>query len=252
MKSRYYFGRVPAKQIDCFAYPRTGSHLLNYCCQGLFDLVWFPTPGIDLAEAVDRERELEPASLYALGLREDGSPYTPVYIDHRANGQHGLPVKTDHPVIILTRDPVATVYSFYRVAAARWGMADRMGDAAAWVGEKLARYHAFCERSRAILEQHAAEAMLIRFEDLVSSPATLARLVEFVGVKPKLSPEFVFRHTRFDTLVRPGNRTFYRAGTNDAWREDPSWCALLDRVSIPDFTPFGYPLREHSRTGAGP
>lgn len=241
MKPRYYFGRVPAKRIDVFAFPRTGSHFLNYCCEGLFDLVWFPTRGIDKAEAVERQRELDPTALYALGLREDGVPYAPVHFDHGANGQHGPPVKGDWPVLILIRDPIATAYSYYKAATTRWSMGERMGDPAAWVGEKLACFRAYYERAFGVLAEHPRESLLMRFEELAAGPEALRRLVDFVGVRPKLSPEFVHAVTRFDAMVRPGERTFYREGDNKAWRSDAVWRDILDRATLPDCADLGYP-----------
>src|SRR5579875_3878036 len=37
-RDQYYFGTL-IKQIDVFAFPRTGSHLSAYCFNGLFDSV---------------------------------------------------------------------------------------------------------------------------------------------------------------------------------------------------------------------
>lgn len=241
MKPRYYFGRVPAKRIDFFAFPRTGSHFFNYSCEGLFDLVWFPTPGIDRPEVVERQRELDAGSLYALGLREDGVPYAPVHFDHVANGQHGRPLKGDSPVVLFIRDPIATVYSYYNAATTRWGMGERMGDPASWVSDKFQRFAAFYRHAFAVLADHPDQTLLLRFEDLVAGPEALGRLVDFVGVRPKLSPAFVHGATRFDTIVRPGARTFYRAGNNSAWRADAVWRSILDRIVLPNFSVFGYP-----------
>ncbi len=251
MKDRYYFARCPAKQVDCFAFPRTGSHLLNYCCQGLFDSVWFPTPGFENPEAIARQAEIDATALYALDLREDGVPFSPVHFNHRANGQHGLPVKGEPPALILIRDPVATLYSYYKAATTRWGMNERMGDHAGWVAEKLGSFSTYYRQGLSLVSEHPRAALLLRFEELSSGAEGLQRLVDFVGVRPKLSPDFVARIVRFDFFTRPGHRTFYRAGDNDAWRRDAKWVSLMERLDVPDFSEFGYPAAgAHPQPGA--
>lgn len=251
MKDRYYFGRVLARQVDFFAFPRTGSHFLRYCTQGLFDLVALPQPGTDDAEAVDRQRELRPMALYALDLREDGVPWTPVWFNAGATGRHGKPVKGGAPVLVLIREPIATVYSYYRASESRWGAT--IDSPAAWVQDKLNGYAEFYRTAGSLLAQHPRESMLVRFEDLVAGPEALRRLVEFVGVRPKLSPEFVHEVTRFESMVARGTggaggtgreeegRTFYRAGSNEAWRADEAFARVLARVRVPDASEFGYP-----------
>lgn len=241
MRDRYYFGTL-ARQIDCFAYPRTGSHYFNYCCSGLLDLVALPTPGIDNPEAISRQEELDPGVLAALAARSDGVPYQPVIINHRATGQHGEPARTEHPLVVLIRDPFATVYSYYKAATSRWGAADRIRDAGAWAAEKLGRYHSFYTRAWEVLAADPARSLLIRFEDLTAGPEPLRRLAELAGVTPKLPPELVHRLTRFDTITRPGARTFYRGGDNDAWRRDSAWCEAVEAAAPAlDFDRFGYP-----------
>ncbi|MFN0132681.1 MAG: hypothetical protein ACKVW3_09160 [Phycisphaerales bacterium] len=239
MKDQYFFGRTLARQIDFFAFPRTGSHFLRYCTQGLFDLVALPQPGTDEPEAVDRQRELQPLALYALDLREDGVPLSPVWFNARAAGRHGTPAKADAPALILIREPIATVYSFYRAATSRWGTT--IDAPAAWLQDKFNRYTDFYRAGLAITAEHPQHSLLLRFEDLVESPAALERLVAFVGVRPKLAPAFVHAATRFDAMVAPGARSFYRAGDNTAWRADPDFCRILERVQLPDSSEFGYP-----------
>lgn len=242
MKDRYFFGRVLARQVDFFAYPRTGSHFLRYCTQGLFDLVALPQPGTDDAEAVDRQRELRPEALYALDLREDGVPWAPVWFNARAAGRHGRPTKGEAPALVLIREPIATVYSYYKAAESRWGAT--IDAPAAWVQDKLSAYVEFYRAANAVLAAAPRESLLLRFEDLVAGPQALRHLVEFVGVRPKLSPEFVHDVTRFESLVAPreaGGRSFYRAGSNEAWRNDAEFTRVLARVRVPDPREFGYP-----------
>jgi hypothetical protein len=238
VNDRYYFGTL-ARQVDCFAFPRTGSHYFNYCCTGLFDLVALPTPGIDNPEAISRQQELDPEVLAALSARADGVAYQPVVVNHRATGQHGQPARGDHPVVVLIREPMATVYSYYKAATSRWGAAERIRDVGAWASEKLARYHAFYTRALEVIA--AGPSLLIRFEHLADGPGPLRQLVDLVGVTPKLSPELVHRLTRFDTITRAGHRTFYRAGDNDSWRRDAAWCAAVREAGAElDFSVFGY------------
>jgi hypothetical protein len=240
MKDRYFFGRTLARQVDYFAFPRTGSHFFNYCASGLFDLVALPAPSLDNPEAVRRQEELDPAVLYALDLREEGAPFEPVFINQRATGQHGDPALGEHPVILLIRDPMATVYSYYKAGTERWNMGERIPDAARWAQAKLQRFHEFYSKGLALLNAHPTRCLLLRYEELLAGSEPLHRLVNFVGVRPKLRPEFVHRMTRFDTITRPGPRTFYRQGDNDAWRRDESWRPVIAQASTPDMRPFGY------------
>lgn len=244
MKEQYFFGRTLAKQIDFFAFPRTGSHFFRYCTVGLFDLVALPQPSTDDPEAIDRQRELDPLALYILDLREDGVPYVPVCFNARANGQHGIPVLGDCPAVVLMRDPMPTLYSFYRVARDRWG--ERIDRPAAWVRAKAKRYAEFYDAGLAIAAANPGRVLVLRYEDLAASPEALRRLVDFVGVRPKLRPELVHEVTRFERFARPGARTFYRAGDNDAWRSDADWAAILKEADLPDLTRF-----EHTGASAG-
>jgi hypothetical protein len=233
MKPQYYFGQAVAKQLDFFAFPRTGSHLFRYCTQGLFDLVAIPTPGLNNPDAVERQREVNPLALYALDLREDGVPFSPVIIHGRPNGQHGAPIAREHPRVILVRDPIPTVYSYYRVQNDRWGWGPDTPRPREWVRQKLAEHAAFYAAARARAAEHPSTTLLLRYEDLTESPAPLERLVEFVGVRPKLSPAFVHRVTRFDFFAAPGERTFYRSGDNTAWERDQEWKDLIAGVEAP-------------------
>jgi hypothetical protein len=234
----YYFGRIPAVQIDFFAFPRCGSHFLRLCTAGLFDLVALPHADSESEEAARRRDELDPAALYALNLREDGVPYHPVWFNATANGRHGTPVMGRAPVLILIRDPHAAVYSLYRVSRDRWNVPIR--DARVWARAQYEKYGAFNAAGEALLREHPGRSLLVRYEDLRAGPEALERLVEFVGVRPKLSPAFVHRITRFETLAREGERTFYREADNDAWRRDQAWGEAVRGLQHPDFAALGY------------
>ncbi len=240
-KPRYYFGRTPAIRVDMFAYPRTGSHYFRYCTQGLFDLVAIPGAAADDREAISRQSELDPHVLYALDLREDGVPFQPVWFHTTPNGQHGLPVKSEAPCVILTREPIATAYSYWRVSRDRDGFGSRVsGDAGAWIGSVLGGYHQFLTHAARVRREHPEGTLVIQYERLRESPEPLRSLVELLRVRPKLRPEFVHRLTRFDEIVRPGERTFYRAGDNDAWRRDGEFAGLLGSIAMPDFSAFDF------------
>lgn len=242
MKDQYYFGRTLAKEIDFFAYSRVGSHYFRYCTQGLFDLVALRTPGAGNPEAISRQQELNPNVLYALDLREDGVPAQPVVFHTRVNSQHGLPVKRDHRTIVLIREPVASVYSYYRAALDRWGLLKPGADHSNWVRNKLRGWHEFYAETLSLMQAHPGEVLLVRYESLLVGPEELERVVEFVGVRPKLRPAFVHEITRFETMIRPGERTFFRGGNNTAWREHRGFCEMLARAEMADPAPMGYAL----------
>lgn len=238
--NRYYFGSQLAKRLDYFAAPRSGSHYLWHCITGLFDLIFFENEYIDLPEAVQRMEELDPQVLYALKLRNDGVPYQPIWINPNPSGLHCAPKgETPHPSLVLVRDPYASVYSFYHTATERWGQ--QVTDRVSWIAERFREYESFFQTSFALQQKDPVKTCLIRFEDLRTGPAELERLVEFAGVTPKLSPQFVFWLTQFDRMTKPGKRTFYRSGNNGAWKEDASWQEALAEAEVPDFSAFGYP-----------
>ncbi len=243
IKDRYFFGRTPAIRVDMFAFPRTGSHFFRYCTQGLFDLVAIPGAAIDNAEAIDRQKELNPDVLYALDLREDGVPFQPVWFNTTASGQHGLPIAGDAPIVILTREPIATVYSYLRVHRDRPSFGGIHGDTRTWIEHTFREYHAFLSRAEEVLRAHT-RSLVVRFEQLRDSPTPLRRLVDLVGVRPKLRPEFVHTLTRFESIVRGGDRTFYRAGSDLAWKDDAEFVRTLEAVPVPNFSAFDFV--EHS------
>ena len=239
MNPLYYGGRHRLEEFHLFAFPRTGSHFLVHVLMGLFDIVAVPQPHLRTQEALDRQLELDPVMLYALNLREDGVPFHPIYINSLSNGMHGLPAKGNAPAMLLIRDPIATVYSLYHTGIDRWGF--RIEDPVRWIEETLNYYITFYDTGVKMLTEHPRDTLLIKWEDLVESPAMVQQIVDFIGTRPKLAVEFVHRVTRFDILARGGSRTFYRGGSNLAWRSDASWIESLRNVSPKEFTRFGYP-----------
>lgn len=243
MRSQYYFGQL-VKEIDCFSFPRTGSHFFKYCTSGLFDLITRSHAHLENPEAIDRQREINPEVLYGLDLREPGVAFQPVWINGTANGVHGRPVDGSNPVIVLIRNPFATAYSLYRVNRDRWhGVPnlDRDNDIRVqFLTQTLQDYAAYYHSAFDVMESLKDRGLLIRYEELVASAEPLTRLVAFCGIKPKLQPEFVHFLTRFDRFAKPGDRTFYRSGDNDAWRRDETWMSTLASIKVPDFSRFGY------------
>lgn len=235
----YHFGTRLAARCDYYAFPRTGSHYLWAGLTGLFDLVYFPDEHTDNPEARSRNDELNPHAYYVLRLREDGAPYQPVYLNASANGTHGLPVLGAWPLLILIRDPHPTIFSWYHTAKDRWGA--NIPDRVAWMRDAYAHYREFYGTALALAAQAPAKVCLLRFEELVQSPAQLQRIADFLGVRPKLTPEFVHWWTAFDRLTKPGPRTFYRGGNNEQWRTDAAWLADLAQAAPGDFADFGYP-----------
>lgn len=235
--NKYYFGTL-VKEIDIFAFPRTGSHLFYYCCQGLFDLITLPHEQVENPEAIARQAELNPISLYALRLRDPAIPYQPVRLNPSRTGLHGFALQWQNPSCVLIRDPVATAYSFFRVGF-RWGLKHRLSTA--WIAEQFEQFGCFYRKAWDLLQSQPEKTLLVRYEELLAGPRTLERLVEFVGVTPKLKPGFVYNTTRFKSMVNPGDRSFYREGKNLAWRSDPEWVEALRGVAGFDFSEFGYP-----------
>jgi len=234
----YYFGTTLAKRVDYYAFPRTGSHFLWTGFTGLFDLVFFPNEHVDNPEARQRSEELNPLAIYAMKLREEGVPYQPVHINASAQGLHGCPVIGADPVIILIRHPHPTIYSWYHTATERWGA--RISDIRVWLRDAYAQYDAFYDKAMILLRDHPAKVHLIRFEDLKKDADSLRRVTEFVDVRPKLSPEFVFEWTRFDRMTRPGARSFYRVGDNAHWSSDAAWRTHLHAIKPDSAVRFGY------------
>lgn len=240
----YHFGTRLAVRCDYYAFPRTGSHYLWACLTGLLDLVFFPNEFVAHPEARQRAEELNPHAYYALRLREDGVPFQPVYINAAPQGVHGEPAPAagDWPVIILIRDPHPTIYSWYHTATERWGA--HVPDRVAWMRDAYAKYAKFYDAAFAVATQNPGKTCVLRFEELKSEARVLRELTKFLGVQPKLSPEFVHWWTDFERMTKPGNRTFYRGGNNEQWRRDAAWVADLERAAPGDFRRFGYPAAQ--------
>jgi hypothetical protein len=236
LKDQYYFGSL-LKEVDIFAFPRTGSHFFAYCFSGLFDSVsLLPQDFRTLPEAISRQNELNVEVLYALSLREPGVPFQPVWLNSLVGGPHGMPVPCEHPVLVLIRDPIATAFS-------AWRSRHRLGytlETARDVNVHLDKYESFYDAAMRLREQGPESVLMVQYELLTASFHMLERVVDFVGLRPKLAPRFVHWLTRFENFVGEGKRTFYCEGDNQAWRRDEQWCALLRQAGMRDFARFGY------------
>lgn len=239
MKEKYYFGKSLIKEVDFFAFPRTGSHYFCYCLSGLFDLVGYPNEFIDNAEAISRQNEINPMVLYALELREDGVPYQPAFFNTLSFGVHAKPKFRGRKFIVLIRNPIAVAYSYYRVVTSRWG--GNVSDIKEWVKEQFCEYIDFYNTAFDEIKQNPSESILVSYENLLRDSNEMIRLVDFVGLRPKLSPEFVYTITKFETFASNDvDRTFYREGKSDAWKRDLSWTFVEELVTHFDFSRFGY------------
>lgn len=238
MKELYYNGRFLLEEINLFAFPRTGSHFLFYVLSGLFDLVDRDHPHLRNAEAIARQQELDSLALYALDLREDGVPFRPLFVNPRATGMHGIPASGSTPGLLLIRDPLPTVYSLYRTSLERWEM--QLPERRVFIRQTLDQYAEFYDSGLRVLSENPKNLLLIRWEELVRGPEALRRIVDFIGIRPKLDCRFVHSITRFDSMVRSDARTFYRQGNNSAWKQDVEWTEALREFAAYDFTRFGY------------
>lgn len=234
----YAFGSRLARRYDFYSFPRTGSHYLWTCLTGLLDLVFFPTQFATDPEAMQRAEELNPLTFYMMKLREDGIPFEPVYINPEPNGTHGLPQLGDWPAIILIRNPHPTIYSWYYTATERWNVV--VPDRVAWMRDAYRQYAEFYDRALEMKRTASDYVMIVRFEELKKDASELRRLVNFFGVRSKLTPEFVHWATNFDRMTKEGKRTFFRGGNNQRWKEDEGWMKDLTAIQPPDFSRFGY------------
>ncbi len=234
----YYFGNRIAVRCDYYAFPRTGSHYLWACLTGLLDLVFFPNDFVNNPETCQRAEELNPQIFYGLRLRQDGIPFQPVYLDSTPQGVHGIPTASHWPVLILIRDPHPTIYSWYHTATERWGV--KINDRRVWIQDTYAQYRKFYDAALMLVNKNDPRTHLIRFEDLKNSPNALQQIISFIGVEPKLSPEFVHYLTEFERMTKPGFRTFYRTGNNSCWRDDLDWYQDLLAIQTGDFSDYGY------------
>ena len=226
--------------IDYYAFPRTGSHFFRACMSGLFDLISsVPARVRTNAEVTSRRDEISGCALYALDLRESGSPFQPVCLNPIRNGTHGTPTPGDNPTVILIRHPLATLYSAWRTRR-RLGWAV---DSPEQMKAHLDDYERFYDAALSLMRDGRQPVLILHYEQLIESAEPLERLVRFVGIRPKLTPQFVHRLTCFKDFVKPGDRQFYLAGDNEAWVRDAEFVRQLSGAEpVRDYNRFGYRL----------
>ena len=240
-----------------FAFPRTGSHFLTYALAGLYDVkevAGVPvavTPQVNEAiaprvseEVLTRYNELNPSAIYALSLRERDAGPAPLLLMTERNGVHGTPgdLLDNETAVLLIRDPLATLFSYFRVLRDRW--APESAFDADSVRINLAAYSEFYDVGWALKQERPSQVALLRYEQLVASSEALRYLATFLNYRPKLTPEFVWEITRFQNIVASGERTFYREGNNEAWKRNPYFVECVRGAGEFDFTRFGYGSRE--------
>ena len=240
---QYLAGRTLTEELHYFSFPRTGSHFFVHCLNGLFDLITFPHEHLHHVEAISRQQELNPEALYALDLREEGSIHQPLFLNASASGSgpHGRPFPSGKRSLILIRHPLPTLYSLYRVNRDRWGGV--IENPAAWLETQLTAYVDYYAAAFAVLAGEPERNLLVRHEELTAGATALEEVVRFVGLQPKLSPDFVHWITRFERFARADadrQRTFYRAADPLAYAADPVWRELAQGLDPARWQEFGY------------
>jgi hypothetical protein len=153
-------------------------------------------------------------------------------------------------VVHLIRDPRATAFSWSRKKAApdrKDGAMQRQSAA-----KSAALWTAWNWTARRLFSSDAARYMLVRYEDLVTSPReTVGRIVEFVGEDNAQLP-FSDDHTvaLAPTHSVAGNPSRFQTGSvelkiDDAWstRMKPSRRLLVTAICWPLLRGFGYRIR---------
>lgn len=228
------------KRIDYYAYPRVGSHYLFHILSGLYDLVLLDSENFHTEEYLSRSNELDEMSLYSLRLRDSSLPGSaPIYLNPNPNGIHGMAKDFGYPIICLTREPVAAIYSYYRMKRDRFH--EKIDDLTLWIGERLQEYTDFYKEALVEGEKKPEHFLLLRYEDVCSSPEYLQRICDFIGESPKLDPAFVHHMTSFSNFIKEGDRTFYREGDNAKWRKDHDFVTSLGQSDYPSLSGLGYP-----------
>jgi sulfotransferase family protein len=135
-------------------------------------------------------------------------------------------------VLVLARHPLDVLVSILHFAVhepetARW-LDGAFGDERSIIGadptSQAFRSYAISRRARALIDvssqwwEHGRAS--IRYEDLVASPAAeLRRIVDAVGVTPKLSPERVVEAVTFESLRNEAVNQHFWQGRPHHWRE---------------------------------
>ena len=207
---------------------------------GLYDLVLLDSENFHTEEYLSRSNEVDEMSLYSLRLRDLNLPRSaPIYLNPNPNGIHGMAKDFGYPIICLTREPVAAIYSYFRMKRDRFH--EKIDDLALWIGERLQEYDDFYQEALVVAEKKPENFLLLRYEDVCGSSKYLQRICDFIGESPKLDPAFVHHMTNFSNFIKQGDRTFYREGENAKWRNDSDFVTNLSRHDYPVLPELGYP-----------
>ena len=227
------------KQFHYFAFPRVGSHFFFHCLTGLYDLILFDSESYHTSEYLKRSDELNPNALYALRLHDLAlGKSQSIYVNPCPNGIHGNPIYTGFPIISLIRDPFATVYSYVNLNISHLKIESI--DYEKFIIQNLDKYTLFYTSLLEISKEHPSKLLLLTYENLVSSQETLETLTEFINQRPKLRPDFVFDQVKYENLVDPHKKSFFKFGSNAAWRKDERFCAVVKQYDKTKFNKFGY------------
>ncbi len=109
-------------------------------------------------------------------------------------------MKSNNPALLLIRDPIATAFSAWR-ARRRLGFILESPDD---LNDHLEKYERFYDVGFDLFNRSGGRLLLVRYEELIAGFDVLERIVEFVGLKPKLAPRFVHWVTRFQNFAKDG------------------------------------------------
>jgi hypothetical protein len=128
--------------------------------------------------------------------------------------------------IFLMRSPQDMAFSLYRVWTSRWdkymveGIPQRKRDFFDFytktylenMREVYNRYNEFSKKY---------DSFTFRYESLLQNSSQLDQFCKFVGKKPKLPVDFVWKQSRLNSIVgRSKDRTFYRMAGENAWMRE--------------------------------
>ena len=229
------------KRFDYFAYPRVGSHFLFHIFSGLYELVLFESEDFETEEYISRKREIKEFSLYALSLHDSKRKFRqPIFVNPKANGVHGFPIDSGFPIISLIRDPLATIYSYYRLKRDRHNYVFLNKEE--WIQDKLSEYYKFYSQVQELKIKLKDSMLIIKYEDLISDVKYIIEIVNFFRIDPKLDPNFVYNCTNFKNFASGSDRTFYRDADNEKWLLDDEFKTLLKGIDFNKFLKFGYSM----------
>jgi hypothetical protein len=171
-----------------------------------------------------------------------GSYHAPAFIPVSREG-----ITTEY--IFLMRSPQDMAFSLYQVWTSRWdkygmqGTISRRRDffdfyTKAYLQNVYRTYIEYKELSKKY------NSFIFRYESLLQNPSQLEQFCTFVGKQPKLTADFVWKHSRLNSIVgRSKDRTFYRMAGENAWIKELSGDEIQRMKQVEDgfdFSEIGY------------